>query len=165
MNGLYLLAFLLTGDQVAAEKCFVQGLSDSKKSNPVFRDWAETWARRMIVQNAIRMIRPRPMDLNVPDNVAGRDVIQPAEIVAILELPAFDRFAYVLSVLEHYPLEECATLLDCRRDEVNAARMRALQEIVRSVERRAATRSIHSVKPTPRESSGFDGLSQLSATG
>jgi DNA-directed RNA polymerase specialized sigma24 family protein len=162
MNRLYLLSLLLTGNQAAAEKCFVQGLSDSKRSNPVFKEWAESWARRMIVQNAIQMTRPRPTDLMSSENVVDCDVIQPAEIVAILELPAFDRFAYVLSVLEGYSLQECAILLECRRDEVNTARMRALQEIVQSVERRGATQSIHSGKL--RETSELGGLSQLAAT-
>lgn len=162
MNRLYLLSLLLTGNQAAAEKCFVQGLSDSKHSNPVFKEWAESWARRMIVQNAIQMTRPRPTDFMSSENVADRDVIQPAEIVAILELSAFDRFAFVLSVLEGYSLQESAILLECRRDEVNTARMRAVQEIVQSVERRGATNSVHPGKL--RETSGLDGLSQLAAS-
>jgi len=159
MNRLYLLSLLLTGNQSAAEKCFVQGLSDSQESNPVFKEWAEAWAKRMIVQSAIEMINPRPTDFISSDNVGEPDAAQPAQIAAILELSAFDRFAYVLSVLEGYPLQECALLLSCRRDEVNAARMRALQEIVKSVECDTTT-SIHS--RTPRV--GLDGLSQLAAT-
>ncbi len=60
MNRLYLLAFLLTTDHAAAEKCFVLGLEDSKNGNLVFKDWAQSWARRSIIANAIRMIHPRP---------------------------------------------------------------------------------------------------------
>ena len=60
MNRLYLLAFLLTTDHVTAEKCFVMGLEDSKNGNPVFKDWAQSWAGRTIIANAIRMILPRP---------------------------------------------------------------------------------------------------------
>ena len=163
MNRLYLLSLLLTGNQVAAEECFIQGLSDSKNSNPVFQEWAETWARRMIVQNAIQMIHPQPTDFMSSEKVGEPDVTQPAGIAAILELPAFDRFAYVLSVLERHPLQECALLLNCRRDEVNTARMRALQEIVQSVEGRDATKRIYSGKPVLREPAGLDGLSQLAA--
>ena len=59
MNSLYLLSFLLTADQLA-EKCFVRGLEDSAKGNPVFKEWAQSWARRTMIQNAIQMIRPRP---------------------------------------------------------------------------------------------------------
>ena len=64
MNRLYLLAFLLTTDHVTAEKCFVLGLEDSKNGNLVFKDWAESWARRSIIANAIRMIHPAPATRN-----------------------------------------------------------------------------------------------------
>src|ERR1700739_592378 len=40
MNRLYLLSFLLTGKHSLAEKCFVSGLEDSAKGNPVFKEWA-----------------------------------------------------------------------------------------------------------------------------
>ena len=49
MNRLYLLAFLLTADHTTAEKCFVWGLEDSKKGNLVFKEWAQSWARRTII--------------------------------------------------------------------------------------------------------------------
>jgi len=60
MNRLYLLAFLLTTDHASAEKCFVSGLEDSKTGSVVFKDWAQSWARRTIIASAIRMIHPRP---------------------------------------------------------------------------------------------------------
>src|SRR5215469_17201964 len=62
MNRLYLLSFLLTGDHSVAEQCFVGGLHMSQEGNPVFKEWAESWARRAIIRNAIRMIRPRPTE-------------------------------------------------------------------------------------------------------
>lgn len=133
MNRLYRLSLLLTGDRVAAEDCFVQGLDDSQASNPVFKEWAESWARRSIVQNAIQIVRPRPTDIVALGPLTDHGIQLP-EIAAILALPAFDRFAYVLSVLEAYPLQECALLLDCTRSELITARMRALQKIVKKVE-------------------------------
>ena len=158
MDRLYLLSLLLTANAELAEKCFVAGLETSKDSNPVFKGWAQSWARRTIVQNAIRMVQPRPTDILPLTTVADHHRMQPAVIAAILALPVFDRFAYVLSVLEGYPLQECALLLDCRRDEVVTARMRALQTVVQSVERRNATSDIHSGL---RESDRF---SHLAAT-
>ena len=135
MNRLYLLSLLLTGSADSAEKCFVQGLDSSKTSSPVFKEWAESWARRTIVQNAIQMVKPSPADVIRASSIAGHNTPgQPPEVRAILALPAFDRFAYVLSVLEGYPLHECALLLDCSRGEAVTARMRALQEVVKSVE-------------------------------
>jgi DNA-directed RNA polymerase specialized sigma24 family protein len=162
MNRLYLLSLLLTGNQGAAEKCFVQGLSDSKRSNAVFKEWAEAWARRKVIQNAIELVHPRPTGVVSPENTADRDVTHSAETAAILELPAFDRFAYVLSVLEGYSLHECAILLECRRDEVNTARMRALQEIVKSVEHQTTNR-LHPLAPTLPETVELRGLSNLAA--
>jgi DNA-directed RNA polymerase specialized sigma24 family protein len=161
MDRLYLLSLLLTGNAELAEECFVGGLETSKDSNPVFKDWARSWARRTIVRNAIRIIQPRTTDILPSPRVADHDRTQSAVMAAILALPAFDRFAYVLSVLEGYPLQECALLLDCRRDEVVTARMRALQTVVQSVEHREATRDIDSGNQGPR---GSDQISQLAVT-
>ncbi len=54
MNGLYQLSFLLSGDHEKAEKCLVAGIEDCVKENRVFREWARSWAKRIIVENAIR---------------------------------------------------------------------------------------------------------------
>jgi len=163
MNRLYLLSLLLTGSHAVAEKCFVQGLADSKESNPVFKEWAESWARRTIVQNAIQIIRPKPTDLADPDVALG-DTGLPAEIAAILELPAFDRFAYVLSVLEGYALQECALFLDCTRGEVVAARMRALQEVVKLMKSSNRSENIHVENQVQRENTALNDFSRLAAT-
>src|SRR5260370_10712368 len=62
MHGLYLLSFLLTADHEKAEQCFVSGLEDAVNGNPVFKEWARSWARRGILQNAVRAINPRPVE-------------------------------------------------------------------------------------------------------
>ena len=54
LHGLYQLSFLLTGDHRSAERCFVAGLEDCVKERRVFREWGRTWAKRVIVKNAIR---------------------------------------------------------------------------------------------------------------
>src|ERR1700756_2125799 len=59
LNGLYQLSFLLTGDHQKAERCFVTGIEDCPKENRVFREWARAWAKRVIVENAIRELHPR----------------------------------------------------------------------------------------------------------
>jgi len=146
-NSLYLLCFLLTADREAAEKCFVSGLEDSAKGSPVFAAWAESWARRTIIDNAIRMIRPRPESRaqtktvaqtstsdSTSDNNARPGTAEPAMIAAVIDLSAFDRFVFVMSVLERYSDQECSLLLDCSRTSVVAARVRALQQIGNSAE-------------------------------
>jgi hypothetical protein len=67
MDSMHLLSFLLTGDLTEAEECFVSGLEDCAKESYVFRDWARSWARRTIVQNAIRMLTPRKNHSAVAD--------------------------------------------------------------------------------------------------
>ena len=133
MNSLYLLSFLLTADNAMAERCFVRGLDDSARGNPVFKEWAQAWARRTIIQNAIQMVQPRPRATAAVGAASDRTVAlfaeQPAGIAEIIALPTFDRFAFVMSVLERYSDQECLLLLDCNRGEVIAARTRALQQI------------------------------------
>jgi hypothetical protein len=66
LKELYRLSFLLTRDLAKAERCFVSGLEDCVSGNPVFREWARSWAKRTIVQNAIRELKPRPSQSNSP---------------------------------------------------------------------------------------------------
>ena len=132
MNGLYLLSFLLTADHEKAEQCFVSGLEDTVNGNRVFKEWARSWARRAIIQNAVRVINPRPTEKNAPlsfDSSSKTLVAEQVEIAAILELAPFERFVFVISVLEHYSEHECSVLLGCSRRDVIAARIRALQQI------------------------------------
>ena len=138
---LYLLSWLLTADHSKAERCFAGGLEDSAKNSRVFKEWAASWARRMVVQNAIRMLRPQSADSR-PSNRAADHATERPEISAVLALPPFERFVFVMSVLERYSDQDCALLLDCTRREVMAARARALQRIGSAAETyRKATRS------------------------
>jgi len=153
MNGLYLLSFLLTGDHAMAEQCFVRGLEDSTKSNAVFKEWARSWARRMIIQNAILMVRPQPTDSNRPGDVL-HDGVAPVlterpEIAALIALPAFERFVFVISVLEGYSAKNCSLLLACNRADVIAARTDALQNIGISAEPQQ-----RSLQPQKRDANG-----------
>jgi len=129
---LYQLSFLLTGDHEKAEQCFVSGLENSVKGNRVFKEWARSWSRRAIIQCAVRVINPRPIDEAPPSswNLGGNTLaVERGEIAAILELRPFDRFVYVMSVLERYSDQDCSVLLGCARQDVVAARLRVLQQI------------------------------------
>lgn len=157
MDRLYLLSLLLTGDHATAEKCFVGGLRMSKEGNQVFKEWAQSWARRAIILNAIRMIRPRAADdstFAASDRNASHAMTEPAEIANIVELPAFERFAFVMSVLERYSDQECSLLMSCTRREVAEARTRALQQIARSAELQSKIVSIASDRKSLRDSAG-----------
>lgn len=131
MNQLYLLSLLLTADPELAKKCFVRGLEDSKGGNPVFKEWAESWARRTIIINAIRMIGPRPGNVSLLAQNSSRKTVPdlPEKLSAILELPAFERFVFVMSVLEGYSARDCRLLLNCSNFDIAEARAQALQQL------------------------------------
>jgi hypothetical protein len=136
MNNLYLLAFLLTGNQRDAERSFVAGLAECVDGNPVFKRWARSWARRTIVRNAIRImapqISPSKSTASASDSAKENPPKMPLEespFVSVLALEDFERFVFVLSVLERYPVQKCATLLGTSMQEILETRIRALQHI------------------------------------
>ena len=140
LKELYQLSFLLTSDPTKAERCLVSGLEDCVSGNPVFREWARSWAKRTIVQNAIRELKPRPSQSNSPLSRAmfsnldehSRDPGGRFEIDAVLRLADFHRFVFVMSVLEHYSEHECALLLGCSARDIREGRARALMELADS---------------------------------
>jgi DNA-directed RNA polymerase specialized sigma24 family protein len=133
-DNLYRLSFLLTTDHDKAQQCFVSGLEDSVKGNSVFKEWARSWARRVIIQNAVRVVKPRPIEEYAPpsfNSTRETPAVDEAELdlADILDLGPFERFVFVMLVLEHYSEHECSILLGCSRRDVIAARSRALQQI------------------------------------
>jgi len=162
MNRLYRLSLLLTGNEATAEKCFVRGLEDSAKGSPVFKEWAQSWARRTIIRNAIQAIQPRPTDRHASGRVTeGRLTGEPERIAAVMELPAFDRFVFVMAVLERYSDQECSLLLECSRDEVIAARTRAFQQVGRSAELLPKLVGVGLAEPLVRHNHGCVGQSKV----
>jgi DNA-directed RNA polymerase specialized sigma24 family protein len=139
MNGLYQLSFLLIGDHEKAEKCFVAGIEDSVNENRVFREWARSWAKRIIVENAIRELKPRPSLHGSPSsatvfsqNEQSGDAGGHFDLETILGLGDFERFVFVMSVLENYSDHECALLLGCSVLEIRQARVHAFEELASS---------------------------------
>jgi DNA-directed RNA polymerase specialized sigma24 family protein len=135
LNGLYLLSFLLTANHEKAEQCFVSGLEDAVNGNRVFKEWARSWARRVIINNAVKLINPRPGEasahtgpVSVNSNGKTLPAEQQVEITAVLGLEPFERFVYVMTVLEGYSDQDCSRLLGCARRDVLSARSHALQQ-------------------------------------
>jgi hypothetical protein len=129
VDHLYTLSLLLTADHSKAEQCFVAGLEDCVEGNPVFREWAEAWAARTIIKNAIRMISPSRNGTSSTEAVTEpiSDVGDLA--LAITVLPPFERFVYIVSVLERYSDRDCSLLLDCTVQDIANARTHALQQL------------------------------------
>jgi DNA-directed RNA polymerase specialized sigma24 family protein len=140
LTELYQISFLLTRDPAKAERCLVTGLEDCVSGNRVFREWAHSWAKRTIVQHAIRDLRPRPSrSTSALSGAIFPDIVQHLgaadghfEIDVVLRLADFDRFVFVMSVLEHYSEHDCALLLDCSVRDTREGRTRALKELADS---------------------------------
>jgi hypothetical protein len=138
VDELYVWAFLLTGNGSKAEQCFLGAFDDCSRATGVFKDFAQSYARRAVILNAIRLMQPG-RDIPVYDLSAARQTDARVEngtpFAAIMALSTFERFVFVLSVLEHIPEQECKALLVCSRSELVAARSRALQGIAQWEER------------------------------
>ena len=148
MDGLYLLSLLLTADHEKAEQCFVVGLEDCVQGNPVFKEWAHSWSRRTIIKNAIRMISPVPDQARSTPEITSNHLEGASEanasIAAVVRLEPFERFVFVMSVLEGRSNQECAILLNCTKQDIAIAQARALQH--------AALVDVNSIAPVMRGS-------------
>jgi hypothetical protein len=132
MRSLYLLSFLLTADLDKAEQCFVSGMGECEEEIGVFMAWAQAWARRTILQRAIRIIIPAPQRaddfsfaLLKGSAASGKTTL----FAAIVALNAFERFVYVMSVIEGQSDDDCSALLRCSRRDVIIARELALKRL------------------------------------
>ena len=149
MNSLYLLSLLLTADPQKAEQCFLSGFDESVSIKSVFKERAHLWARRSIIFQAIRLLCPRPNDENesnearpwpligrVPGNVPGTiraEVLAYPNFARIIGLNAFERFIFIMSILEKYSDQECSALLGCFRRDVISARTAAIRRLANLV--------------------------------
>jgi DNA-directed RNA polymerase specialized sigma24 family protein len=134
LNRLYQLSFLLTTDHQKAERCFVDSIEDCANENGVFREFARPWTKRVVVENAIRELKPRPRrsnSLSLPPlrNQPWSGPTGHFTANALLGLADFDRFVFVLCVLERYRENDCALLLGCSASQVREAWTRAIETL------------------------------------
>jgi hypothetical protein len=131
MAGLHQLAFLLTADHAKAEQCFVAGLDESIRGNPVFRQWARAWSKRAIIRNAIKMIAPAPPQPSANGSRPAASLNGSSQNIAanVVSWEPFERFVFVMAVLEGYSLRECSTLLGCQVQDVITAKTLSLQRL------------------------------------
>lgn len=134
LNCLYSLAVILTGNELRAEECLLAALDSCEQRDLVFKESAVSWSRRAVIKIAIRSMSPAPFSPArhyLLGNRSNLNFDPDVSIECVLELPAFDRFVFVMSVLEGYSDRDCALLLDCSCADVVAARIRAFQQISR----------------------------------
>lgn len=127
MSSLYLLALLLTGNDGKAERCFISALDECVEETGVVRARAIALTRRAIIEHAIQMTRPVPasgdnLSLTIP-------AAQNSPFAAIRALGAFERFVFVMSILEGWSEPDCALRLRCSRRDVMIARLLALESV------------------------------------
>jgi hypothetical protein len=132
LHSLYLLSLLLTADNDKAEKCFVSALSEATDGIGVSTEWAGSWARRAVLKHAIRMIGPAPEHSDSlpfigpgapPTSISGNP------FATIFALDPFERFVFVMAILEGQSEQDCAILLRCSRRDVMIARVLALSRM------------------------------------
>lgn len=132
MHSLYLFSFLLTADNDIAEQCYVCGLGECVEGISVFMDWVRSWARQTILKHAIRMIMPAPEHMDNLSSISLKGATTSGKnnlFAAIVGLSAFERFVFVMSVLEKQSDEDCSTLLGCSRRDVMIARELAFKRL------------------------------------
>ena len=133
MHSLYLLSFLLTADKDKAEQCFIGGLGECVEGIGAFMEWSRLWARRAIMKQAILMMSPAPKDTDDWSPISAKGPAATPKnglFAAILSLCTFERFVFVLSILEGQSDQDCLTLLRCSRTDVVIARELALNVLV-----------------------------------
>jgi len=121
------LCYTLTGDEELSEKILSAAFAQSLKgADCVFRDWMVSWARRIIIQACISLLRPTVHSLEGYDCPRSREFSggisdqlelalgQPSDALQqrLLHLSALPRFIFVLRALEGYSRHETALLLD-----------------------------------------------------
>jgi hypothetical protein len=136
MTTLFCLAMDLTADADRAETPLILAMRDCFQKNNLAKHRVHTWARRMVIRNAIRLV------LGIENEIlceAGLDFpLQPSEFpadalrnsVAIRNLPDPDRLAFVICVVERYSILDCALLLRKAPQEVHDAIVRATNQVV-----------------------------------
>ena len=132
MHNLYLLSLLLTADPHEAQRCFFGGIGESESEIDVFMSWAQARARRTIVEHAIGVVAPIPehaYDFSSDLLTLSAAKMKNNIFDAILGLNAFERFVYIMSVVEQQSDEDCSTLLGCSQKDVMIARSVALAQL------------------------------------
>ena len=115
-------------------QCFVSSLGDCLDMKPVFKDWTDFWTRHIVLRNAIRMLSPavNPNGEDSRSHISQLDVALSPVLRAVLRLGTFERFVFVMSVLEGYSDRDCALLLGSSTRDVVAAKAKALEHLGRT---------------------------------
>lgn len=135
MGDLFHLSLQLTADAEKAESCLIFAMRDCFSGNAVAKGWAYTWARRMVIRNAIHLVLGKENETarELLTDVCVQPSHHPIEVLnesgAILALPNLDRLAFVICVLERFSILDAALLLRKTPKDVNDAILRATDKV------------------------------------
>ena len=132
MHSLYLLSLLLTAHNDKAEQCFVSAMGECPEDSGVFLEWTRSRARLAILKYATRMIMPVAAHADSLLLLGLKPPAAPDPLAAILALDPFERFVFVISVLEGRSEQDCAILLRSSRSHIMMARGLALKRLANS---------------------------------
>jgi hypothetical protein len=133
------LALLLTANSEVAKRCLIHAFQECIESSSISKQWVLSWTRRMVIRNAISLVMSpggrsfvntsrNSNDQSIvfsPDDSPGAN----AESESILNLPEFDRFVFVICVLERYSMHDCALLLGRSHRDISQARQRVGNQV------------------------------------
>ena len=137
--GLQRLALLLTVNAEAAKRCLIRALRECIASCSVSKDCVHSWTRRMVIRSAISIVMGSGGQsfVNAIDD-ADNELIafSPDDSMgalatheSILGLPEFERFVFIICVLERYSIHDCALLLGKSPREVSEVRHRVGNQV------------------------------------
>ncbi len=152
MKPLYLLAFLLTVNHKDAEQCFALTVEDAFKKPAVFKEWAQSWVKRSLIEHAIDIVSPASARTGEKRDLwSAHQSHGQGEIDAVAKLAPLERFVFVMSILERNSNWDCALLLGCNTNKVAQARRQALRrlpDLASALFPRAETWSVHGLEVT-----------------
>jgi DNA-directed RNA polymerase specialized sigma24 family protein len=138
------LCYTLTGDEELSEKVLDAAFEQSLKgADRVFREWMVSWARRLIIQACIRLMRPTGEGLEecvcLYHKEDGNGISDQLELALtqssedlqqrLLHLDPLPRFVFVLRALEGYSRRETALFLGIGDRMCESIYIRALQAL------------------------------------
>jgi hypothetical protein len=129
---LYLLAFLLMANHQESEHCFESMVEEAFREETVFKEWVLSWIKRRLIENAIKMVSPASARSPQKRDLWGLGQCEPQRertIDTVTKLAVFERFVFVISILERYSDWDCALLLGCGTNRVAQARIEALRRL------------------------------------
>ncbi len=139
MRDLYRLAFLMIADGRKAEECLIAALDDCISGTSVPKKWVGSWARRVVIRNAIRIAAEPEEGTSIVTSDSGTISIDGesqeipadafAEFAPVLSLKAFERVVFVLCILERYRILDCALLLGRSQQDVLEAQSQAVEQV------------------------------------